>query len=181
MPPLSSAPLGAHPILASPHGGMVRMELPPGVELEPVLADLADDGVSVTYGGEAAAEAVPGLRAVVDEAARDGLDLKIVVVDRDPGWLPTLRDLATEVGANEGGTVLVLSPNFTGSASETIPRIELQSGEFAAMGKPSVQAAEDFLESVQEPGFPWTALTLVLLAVVAVAVASTVLLRRRSV
>lgn len=179
MPPLSLAPSSAAPVLANAPLGPVRAELPPGVDLGVVLGELTEGGVSTAFGGQAGADAAQGLREVVGEAAAAGVDLKVVVIEGNPGWIPTLRDLATDVGAAEGGTVLVLSPNYAGTYSDEFPRIELQSGEIAAVGKPPVQAAEAFVESLEQPGFPWTALTLVLLALVAAAVVATRLLRRR--
>jgi hypothetical protein len=162
MPPFTSAPLQGSP--AHPAAGPLRMDLPPGVDLERVLADLSDDGVA------APANLVDGMRQVVEEAAAKGVDLKIVVLGADPPWLPNLRDLANDVGAADGGTVLVLSPHFFGTYSDTLSRIQLQSGEIAASGKPMVERAEQFLAEATSTGFPWTAVTLALVALVIVGI-----------
>ena len=58
-----------------------------------VIADIKDDGVSAAPTPENA-----GLADVVAEAKQKGIDLKIVVVDRNPPIDTPLRDIATEVG-----------------------------------------------------------------------------------
>src|SRR5574340_780067 len=67
--------------------------------------------------------------AVVARAQHRGIDLSIVVLDKNPNMDSQLRDLATEVGAHEGGTVLVLSPNWVGTFSDSISRVRLESAQ----------------------------------------------------
>ena len=67
------------------------------------------------------APTTPALRQVVADAKQKGIDLKIVVVDRNPPIDTPLRDIATEVGeAYPGSTVLVLSPSFAGTFSHDV-------------------------------------------------------------
>ena len=69
--------------------------IPPDVDINQVKADVADDGVSVP---PADAADVPALRQVVAEAKQKGIDLKIVVIEKNPPIDTPLRDIATEVG-----------------------------------------------------------------------------------
>ena len=88
-----------------------------------VIADIKDNGVSAAPTPENA-----GLTDVVAEAKQKGIDLKIVVVDRNPTIDTPLRDIATEVGeAFPGSTVLVLSPTESGTFSATYDRMTLDS------------------------------------------------------
>jgi hypothetical protein len=140
-----------------------------------VKADVADDSIS------APAVEVPVLRGVVQEANRDGIDLKIVVVDRNPGMDTPLRDVATVVGSDHpDSTVLVLSPSYVGSYSGQFDRAKLEAGEDVAKTGDPVASAQNFLNELNTPALPWTALTIVLLVGVAAATVATRLLQRRS-
>lgn len=97
-----------------------------------VIDDVRDDGVS-------AAPTPPeneGLPEVIAEAQqKKGVDLKIVVVDRNPPIDTPLRDIATEVGeAFPGSTVLVLSPTESGTFSTTYDRMTLEAGQDSPRG-----------------------------------------------
>jgi hypothetical protein len=140
---------------------------PPDQCLAQVLADVADDGVSAPKEAD-----IAGLRQVVADAKHKGIDLKVVVVPQNPPLDTPLRDVATEVGdANPGSTVLVISPMWAGSYSTTYDRVTLEAGQDVAKtaGNNPVQAAKNFVSKLQTPDFPWTALTIVLLVVVALA------------
>jgi hypothetical protein len=140
-----------------------------------VQADVRDDGVS------APPEAVDGLRQVVDNAQRDGIDLKIVVLPRNPAIDTPLRDIATEVGqANPGATVLALSPSFAGTYSPTFDRVTLEAGQDVAKTGDPVLSANNFLGEIKTPDFPWMTLTIVLVLGVAAAAALTRVLQVRS-
>ena len=89
-------------------------DIPPGVDVDTILADLADDGVS------APADDVSGLQDVVARAHEHGIDLRIVVLAENPGRDSQLRDIATDVGVHDGGTVLALSPT-TVATTATAP------------------------------------------------------------
>ena len=138
-------------------------------------ADVAADGVS------APAADVPALREVVQQAAGDGIDLKIVVVARNPGMDTALRDVATVVGADTpDSTVLVLSPSFVGSYSGRFHRAKLEAGEDVAKTGDPVVSAHNFVDELNTPDLPWTGLTIGLLLVVAGAIAGLRILRRSS-
>jgi hypothetical protein len=139
---------------------------PPDQCLKQVLVDVAGDGVSAPKDAD-----IAGLRQVVADAKHKGIDLKVVVLPQNPPIDTPLRDIATEVGhAYPGSTVLVISPIWAGTYSQTYDRVTLEAGQDVAKtaGSPT-QAAKNFVSQLQTPGFPWTALTIVLVVVVAIA------------
>jgi hypothetical protein len=149
--------------------------IPPDVNIDLVKAQVAEDGVSAPAADE------PGLRQVVADAQRDGIDLKIVVIDTNPGIDTPLRDIATVVGqANPGATVLVLSPSYAGTYSPTYGRVVLEAGEDLAKTGNPVQSSTNFLSQLRTPEFPWTALTLILTVGVLIAAVATRMLQVRS-
>jgi hypothetical protein len=106
----------------------------------------------------------PALLQVINQAHDDGIDLKIVVLDRNPPNDTPLRDIATVVGSQHpDATVLVLSPNYVGSYSTHFPRATLEIGEDNAKTGNPVVSAQSFLHQLDTPQFPWTAFTIVLL------------------
>ena len=137
-----------------------------------VIADIRDDGVSASPSPENAA-----LSDVVAEAKEKGIDLKIVVVDRNPPIDTPLRDVATEVGeAYPGSTVLVLSPTEAGTFSTTYDRVTLEAGQDIAKGRGPVQGSKNFVSELTTQHFPWTEFTIVVvLGAVAAVVATRVL------
>jgi hypothetical protein len=148
--------------------GNLGVYIPPEVDMPVVQAEVARDGVSAPPADE------PGLAGVVREAARDGIDLKIVVIDNNPPIDTPLRDIATEVGqANPGSTVLVLSPSFAGTYSTEFDRVTLEAGEDLAKTGNPVQSSQNFVSQLNTPDFPWTALTIVLTVAVFLAVVLT--------
>jgi hypothetical protein len=145
--------------------------IPPDVDMNQVNADVADDGV------HAPSADVPALRQVVAEASRDGIDLKIVVIDKNPPVDTPLRDIATEVGkAYPGSTVLAMSPSFAGTYSPTFDRVILEAGQDLARTGDPVQSSKNFVSQLMTPDFPWTAFSILLvLAVLAATIATRVL------
>ena len=63
---------------------------PPDACMDLVLADVREDGVSAS-----ASQNEAGLAGVVADAKQKGVDLKIVVLDRNPPIDTPLRDIAT--------------------------------------------------------------------------------------
>jgi hypothetical protein len=123
----------------------------------------------------------PKLLQVVKQAHDEGIDLKIVVLDRNPPNDTPLRDIATVVGSQHpDATVLVLSPNYVGSYSTNFPRATLEIGEDNAKTGNPVVSAENFLHQLNSPQFPWTAFTIVLLSGVLAAVIGTRFVQRRA-
>ncbi|MCW2690979.1 MAG: hypothetical protein JWR37_5869 [Mycobacterium sp.] len=143
--------------------------IPSDVDVNAVKADVGDDGVSAPNA------VVPGLRQVVEEAHKDGINLKVVVIDRNPPVDTPLRDIATEVGhAYPGSTVLVLSPSYAGTYSPNFDRVTLEAGQDLAKTGNPVQSAQNFVDQLETPDFPWTAMTIVVLIG---AIAATVITR----
>jgi hypothetical protein len=146
--------------------------IPQDVDINAVQAEVKADGVS------APAAVEPGLLQVVADAKRDGIDLKIVVIDHNPPVDTPLRDIATVVGAaNPGATVLVLSPSAAGSYSQSYDRVTLEAGEDLAKTGNAVQSSKDFVSQLQTGVFPYTALTIVLTVATLLAVVVTRFLR----
>jgi hypothetical protein len=76
---------------------------------------------------------VPELKQVVADAREDGIDLKIVVIGKNPPVETPLRDIATGVGhVYPGSTVPVLSPSYAGTYCPTFDRITLEAGQDVA-------------------------------------------------
>jgi hypothetical protein len=141
-----------------------------------VIADVRDDGVSAPPDSPK-----PELVQVVADAQQKGIDLKIVVVDRNPPIDTPLRDIATEVGeAYPGSTVLVLSPADSGTFSTTFDRVTLEAGQDVAEGRGPVQGSKNFVSELTTQHFPWTPFTIVLVLAVAAAVIATRVLQVRS-
>jgi hypothetical protein len=148
--------------------------IPPGVDMNQVKADVADEGVSVP---PADASDVPALRQVVAEAKQKGIDLKIVVIQNNPPIDTPLRDIASEVGKDHpGSTVLAISPSWAGTYSTKFDRVTLEAGQDIARTGDPVQSSNNFVSELTTPHFPWTPFTIVLvLAVIAAVVATRVL------
>lgn len=123
-----------------------------------VQAEVSASGVA------APAADVAGLAKVVAGARDRGLDLKVVVLEKSPPLDTPLRDIATQVGhAHPGSTVLVLSPGWAGSYSTTHDRVLLEAGQdVAKLATNPVQGAQNFVDQLNTPIFPWTAFTVFL-------------------
>ena len=136
--------------------------------MQRVSSDVAEDGVA------APAADVAGLQKVISGARDRGVDLKVVVMQKSPPIDTPLRDIATQIGQQHpGSTVLVLSPGWAGSYSTTYDRVLLEAGQDVAKLTPDpVQGAQNFVDQLKTPIFPWTAFTIgLLVAVAGVAVA----------
>ena len=87
---------------------------------------------------------VPALKQVVADARHDGIDLKIVVIAKNPPVDTPLRDIATEVGrAYPGSTALVLSPSYAGTYSPTYDRITLEAAQDVAKTGDRAQSSKN--------------------------------------
>lgn len=139
-----------------------------------VKSDVADDGVS------APGADVAGLRQVVTDAKAEGIDLKIVVIDKNPHVDTPLRDIATEVGhAFPGSTVLALSPSYAGTYSPVFDRVTLEAGQDVAKTGNPVQSSQNFVDQLTTPDFPWTGWTIFLVLAVLSATVATRLIQVR--
>jgi hypothetical protein len=151
--------------------------IPPDVDMNQVKADVADDGVSVP---PVDAADVPALRQVVQEAKQKGIDLKIVVIEKNPPIDTPLRDIATEVGhARPGSTVLAISPTWAGTYSTTFDRVTLEAGQDVAKTGDPVQSSKNFVSELTTQHFPWTPFTIVVVLGVLAAVVATRVLQVR--
>ncbi|UXA10596.1 hypothetical protein KXD97_21145 [Mycobacterium sp. SMC-8] len=140
----------------------------PDVCMDVVGADVAEAGVSAR--GLDPAQ-VSQLQEVVADAGNQGIDLKIVVIGANPPIHTPLRDIATEVGAdNPGATVLVLSPSFAGTYSPEFDRVTLEAGEDLAKTGNPVLSSKNFVGELTASHFPWTPFTIVLVLAVTLAV-----------
>src|SRR3954466_12210755 len=139
-------------------GEMVPLYIPKDVDINFVKAQVKASGVS------APPVAMAGLLEVVDHAQSEGINLKIVLLDHNPPHDTCLRDIATVVGAdNPDATVLTLSPSYVGSYSSHFPRVTLESGEDHSKTGNPVVSANNFLNELSTPEFPWSGLTILLL------------------
>jgi hypothetical protein len=156
-----------------------RAELPPNIDVDEVVADLAGDHVAAE--GKSAKETAE-LVDIVEQAQSGGIELSIVVVPANPRHDSMLRDLATEIGKQEGGTVVVLSPDWIGTFSTTISRVQLETAEDPAknQGGNSTVAAQKFTDELMTDSLPWTAITAVLLAVTVAVVAGLYVVKSRT-
>ncbi|WP_072801861.1 Rv1476 family membrane protein [Rhodococcoides yunnanense] len=148
-------------------------EVPPGVDVDEIVSEVASTGVSAPASMEDA------LLSAVHRAEEHGIDLSIVVVDADPSHDSQLRDLATAVGTQDGGTVLVLSPGQVGSFSDTVSRVDLESGQDTTYTGDPVSAADNFVDTLVGPQTPWAGITAVIVLVVAGCAAATAAVKAR--
>ncbi len=75
--------------------------------------------------------------------------------------------------------MLVLSPQFAGTYSKNYDRVLLEAGQDVAKTAPNpVQGAQNFVDQLNTPIFPWTAFTIVVVLAVGAAAAMTRLLQR---
>ena len=156
-------------------GQILPLYIPQDVDMTVVKAQVAATGVS------APSAAMPGLLEVVNHAHAEGVNLKIVLLDHNPPNDTPLRDIATVVGADyPDATVLTLSPSYVGSYSTHYPRVTLEAGEDHSKTGNPVQSANNFLNELNTPEFPWTALTIVLLIGVLAAAVGTRFMQLRS-
>jgi hypothetical protein len=152
--------------------------IPPDVDMNQVLADVGDDGVSVP---PADAKAVPELRQVIADAHQHGIDLKIVAIASNPPIDTPLRDIATEVGqAYPGSTVLAMSPMWAGTYSKEFDRATLEAGQDIAKNGDPVQSSKNFVSELTTPHFPWTPFSVMLIVLVLAAAVATRSLQVRS-
>lgn len=142
--------------------------------LQMARADVNEDGVA------AAPADVPGLKEVVAKAHAKDIDLKVVALPGNP-WIDTpLRDIATEIGKDHpDSTILVISPSYAGTYSAKYDRVTLEAGQDVAKTGNPVLSANNFVDELGREHFSWTALTIVLVVLVAAACAGIALVRGR--
>lgn len=143
----------------------------PNICMDVVQDEVATSGVSARGLDP---DGVAQLQQVIEGAAEQGIDLKIVVINANPAIHTPLRDIATEIGeANPGATVLALSPSYAGTYSPEFDRVTLEAGEDVAKTGDPVQSSKNFVGELAATHFPWTPFTIVLVLAVAIAVVAT--------
>ncbi|HTQ18560.1 MAG TPA: DUF6676 family protein [Mycobacterium sp.] len=149
-------------------GETLPLYIPQDVDMNFIKAQVKASGVS------APPVAMAGLLEVVDHAQAEGINLKIVLLDHNPPHDTPLRDISTVVGADyPDATVLTLSPSFVGTYSTHFARVTLEAGEDHAKTGNPVVSANNFLNELNTPEFPWSGLTILLLIVVLAAAVGT--------
>lgn len=149
----------------------------PWTDVEAIRSDLAGGNISAPEGLE------PHLQPIVDEAAADGIDLKIVITEDEAPQYPQVRDLATELSLDHPeSTIYVASPTYIGTYSDTVPRAQLEAAQDDAYREiDGVVAAAVFEAKISQPAPPWGAYAGgVLLAIVLLIAVFVYLIRRRA-
>ena len=148
--------------------------VPDWLDYHAVADELEDDGVA------APPQYVDGLRDVVESAAENGVDLKLVVTETSPPIYTGARDLATTLAEEYEGTIFVQTPHFLGSYSDTVARFQLEAGQDDAVREHDpVSAAVVFENQISEPPPPWGLYSAAILTVLVIGVALFLLLLRR--
>ncbi len=148
-------------------------EVPPGTDIDSIVADVEESGVS------APSALRSDLQDIVQRAEEHGVDLGIVVLEKDPVHDSQLRDLATAVGSEDGGTILVLSPGQVGSFSDTVSRVTLEAGQDRTYTGNPVIGADNFVDTLVGQQTPWGLITGLILVLVTAVAAVTALAKIR--
>ncbi|MBV7295439.1 hypothetical protein KRX51_05835 [Corynebacterium sp. TAE3-ERU12] len=134
-------------------------------DIDAIRAELAEDRIVTTN-----AQLDDALQPIVDDAGSRGMpDLQVVVLDKTPETDTLVRDLATTIGQETGGTVVVRSPMMSGSYSESFSRSALESGELAMMDEIRYPEGLDaFIHTTTTHFIPWSEINYIALGVVMV-------------
>ncbi|WP_290851952.1 DUF6676 family protein [Gordonia sp. (in: high G+C Gram-positive bacteria)] len=129
----------------------------------------------------APADQQAGLTALVKQAAENGDNLHVVVLEQSYPKFTAYRDIATEIQSQVGGTVLVFGPSGNGTASDEFSRVELEdSANDISKGANATQAATQMYNKAIDPNVDWTGVTIGLIVVVVIgAVLARVMMKRR--
>jgi hypothetical protein len=159
------------------HSAPAFTVIPDDVDLPSIEKDLQGDHVS------APSDDVAGLERVVADAKAKGHDMYFVVLEQSQPNFTYYRDIATALQKQTGGTVVVFGPDTVGTASNDFSRVQLeQAQDNLTVSQPTLAAQQMLDRMTVQTQTPWTVVTLVLIAVVALgAVAARfVQLRRRA-
>ena len=159
-----------HVLALPPMGVMAPSVIPESVDMPAILRDIQEDGVAAPAGQ------VAGLRAVVAEAQADGQEVSFVVIDR-PLKFEYYRDIATDLQADVGGTVIVLGPQSVGSASPHFSRVQQEEATDNLTLTDPPLAARQMWDQMNEPSLNWTVISLLFIVIV---VAGAAIARLRS-
>lgn len=119
-------------------------------QFDEVNADLSAGNIS------APDELVEGLEPVVAHAASNGVDLNIVFTDQEVGVYSQARDMATRLSNDHEGTIVVFTPDYVGSHSDSISRSVLEAAQDDAYREDHpIAAAAVFEARITQPTPPW--------------------------
>ncbi|MEH3156044.1 MAG: hypothetical protein PGN29_12085 [Gordonia paraffinivorans] len=157
------------------HSAPTFTVIPEDVDLGSIAKDLAGDHVSAPEGE------VAGLERVVAEAKAKGHDMNFVVLEQAQPNFTYYRDIAAALQKETGGTVVVFGPDTVGTASDDFSRVQLeQAQDNLTVSQPATGAQQILDRMTEQTQIPWTVVTLVLVAAVALgAVVARVLQVRR--
>ncbi|MBM7369162.1 Rv1476 family membrane protein [Gordonia hydrophobica] len=162
-------------VLAAPPGAQAPADVWSNLDMAAITASLNDTGVW------APADQAAGLKALVADAAADGHDLHLVVLDQTYPKFTAYRDIATELQSQVGGTVLVFGPSGSGTASSEFSRVDLEDASTSVTkGSDATSAATQMYHSVTDPNVNWNGVTIGLILVVIIgAVIARLMTKRR--
>lgn len=162
-------------VLAAPPGANPPADVWSNLDMAAIKASLNDTGVW------APADQANGLKGLVKQAAADGHDLHVVVLDQTYPKFTAYRDIATELQSQVGGTVLVFGPSGSGTASSEFSRVDLEDASTSVTkGSDATQAATQMYHSVIDPNVNWNGVTIGLIVVVVIgAVIARLMMKRR--
>lgn len=134
-----------------------------------------------TTGVWAPADQQAGLKALVKQAADDGHDLHVVVLEQTYPKFTAYRDIATELQSQVGGTVLVFgAAGGSGTASSEFSRVDLEDASGSVKATDVTQKATQMYHEVTDPNVNWNGVTIGLILVVVIgAVIARLMSKRR--
>ena len=145
-------------------------DLPPNVDVDDIVADLADDHVAAPSAVEAK------LAPVVEQARNEGIDLEVVVIAENGRHDSQLRDLATAVGRAEPGRHNSRAESRLGGHLQRHAqprRARGRRGPRQVHGQPGGRRPRTSFGRFRAPQLPWTGITCVLLVGTAAVVGAT--------
>ncbi|MFT4044641.1 MAG: hypothetical protein QM673_15895 [Gordonia sp. (in: high G+C Gram-positive bacteria)] len=162
-PAVVSSGVPAATVLAAPRATPAPASgNPDDIDLAELRKELLADHVA------APADQVPAMRQVVAYAKSQGYDVNFVVIPQALRKFTHYRDIATQLQAEVGGTVIVLGPNSLGSASPDFSRlVQEQSTQNLTLSNPPA-AARQMLDQLTAPHVDWTIVAVALIAVTAI-------------
>ncbi|WP_448850777.1 Rv1476 family membrane protein [Corynebacterium sp. 335C] len=138
---------------------------PPEFNADLIREQLAQDRVAATD-----PKLDVALQGVVVQAHDKGVgELRIVVLDWQPEGDHVTRDLAQQILAQDGGTVVVRAPGELVAVSEDFPRAALENAQLEGMETwDYTMGMSDFVDALAEWSMPYTGLNLIALGVLAI-------------
>lgn len=135
-------------------------------DIDAIRAELAEDRVATE---------VPALNdalvPVVQSAQDRGIDdLKVVILEDVPEVGTDARDLAQRIVDLDGGTVVVRSPAYSGSASDQLSRSALETAEYDMVQRGNYPEGLDwYITMATQHHIPWSEINYILIAAFVIA------------